>query len=384
MSREHAHEEELAAALAEFLDRQAREENPSIESFLREYPDLACELRPAIEAVAEIDSVVTLPPQVSLPLPERLSGHRVLAELGYGGMGRVFLAEDEGLGRKVAIKTLSPRLAGDPVLRERFMQEARAMARLNHPGIVRIYSLGPADEPPHFVMEYLEGAPLTEAARATLFRSGRRNSCTGFVLACRLPAREPRLHRDLKPANILVGLRPRTEAARFRPGARHRRRCAVAHAARPDPRHARLRLARAGGGRTARRAQRHLLARGDPVRTADRAVAVCRPHAIGPGASHSRAGSGSAAAAQSRCARRVYRTSASRRSRRIAPIAMLRRARWPPISSDFWRVNPCSPHRLPTHASWPGRVGEHLERPRKLASRPDPERGRVRRPAQRL
>jgi serine/threonine protein kinase len=67
--------------------------------------------------------------------------------------------------RKVAVKTLSPRYAGNPKLRERFMREARALARLDHPNIVRIYNLGDADEEPHFVMERIEGASLTEAAR---------------------------------------------------------------------------------------------------------------------------------------------------------------------------------------------------------------------------
>jgi serine/threonine protein kinase len=99
-------------------------------------------------------------------LPARLSGHKILSEIGSGGMGRVFLAVDERLGRKVAIKELSPRFRDNPVLRNRFMQEARAMAKLTHPNIAHIYSLGPPDEAPHFVMEYIEGASLTEAARA--------------------------------------------------------------------------------------------------------------------------------------------------------------------------------------------------------------------------
>ena len=200
------HEERLAAALADFLDRQAREENPSVDSFLLDHPDLAEELRPAIEAVTEIDLAVAAPAGGSQrpPMPERLSGHRIVAELGAGGMGRVYLAEDERLGRKVAIKTLGPRLASDPALRERFMQEARAMARLTHPDIVRIYSLGPADEPPHFVMEYLEGAPLTEAARR-LSVERKAELLHRVVLAVAFLHDSHIIHRDLKPGNILVG-----------------------------------------------------------------------------------------------------------------------------------------------------------------------------------
>ena len=77
-------------------------------------------------------------------------------------MGRVLLAVDEALGRKVAIKTLAPRYADDAGASRALHGAKRAPWRgSNHPNIARIYNLGPADEPPHFVMEYLEGAPLT-------------------------------------------------------------------------------------------------------------------------------------------------------------------------------------------------------------------------------
>ena len=121
-----------------------------------------------------------------------------------GGMGRVFLAIDEALDRKVATKTLAPRYADDAAVRARFMAEARAMARLSHPNIVRIYSLGPPDEPPHFVMEYLEGAPLTQAA-APLSFAQKAELLQKVALAVEFLHQNGILHRDLKPANILVG-----------------------------------------------------------------------------------------------------------------------------------------------------------------------------------
>ena len=137
-------------------------------------------------------------------MPEKLSGHKILKAIGSGGMGCVYLAVDEALGRKVAIKTLNRRYAGNPTLQERFMREARAMAKLSHPNIVRIYSLGPANEPPHFVMEYLEGASLVDAARALPFRQKaalmlKVARAVGFLHA------NQTIHRDLKPGNILVG-----------------------------------------------------------------------------------------------------------------------------------------------------------------------------------
>jgi len=158
------------------------------------------ELAPELAALDEIDRVLDAGP----PLPDRLSGHRIVAEIGSGGMGRVLLAQDEALGRKVAIKTLAPKYGSDPVLRARFMGEARAMARLNHPNIARIYSLGPAEEPPHFVMEYLEGAPLTRAAARLTFEQ-RAGLMHKVVMAAQFLHEQGIIHRDLKPANILVG-----------------------------------------------------------------------------------------------------------------------------------------------------------------------------------
>ena len=131
-------EKMLARAFADLLDQAALDpENGAAPA----PPELAGEFR----ALAEIDRALD-----PAGLPERLSGHKIATEIGSGGMGRVLLATDEALGRKVAIKTLAARYADNPVLRARFMAEARAMARLSHPNIVRIYSLGPADEPPAF------------------------------------------------------------------------------------------------------------------------------------------------------------------------------------------------------------------------------------------
>ncbi len=192
----------LAAALADFLDRQARDESIDPESFCRLHPDLAPELRPQLETLARIDELAGAP--AAPAAPERLSGYRILGEIGAGGMGRVFLALDERLNRKVAIKTLGPRYAENDSLRARFMQEARAMARVAHPNIARIYSLGPDGEPPHFVMEHVEGTPLTEAARALTLRQ-KAALMRKAALAVDVLHEHGVIHRDLKPGNVLVG-----------------------------------------------------------------------------------------------------------------------------------------------------------------------------------
>ena len=138
------------------------------------------------------------------PLPERLSGHKILREIGAGGMGRVLLAQDEGLNRKIAIKILSARLRQEALIRTRFMQEARALAQISHPNIVAIYSLGATEEIPHFVMEYVDGVDLFSATRALTI-----DQCAALmrkvVLGVEVLHQHHILHRDLKPANILVG-----------------------------------------------------------------------------------------------------------------------------------------------------------------------------------
>jgi len=179
-------ERRLADALADLLDGKPQSVPP--------------ELAPELAALTEIDRAI----EPSAPLPERLSGHKIAGEIGSGGMGRVLLAVDEALGRTVAIKTLAERYSGDPDLRARFMAEARSTAKLNHPNIVRIYSLGPAEEPPHFVMEYVEGVPIGRAA-APLTWHQRAELMRKVALAVEFLHQRGILHRDLKPGNILVG-----------------------------------------------------------------------------------------------------------------------------------------------------------------------------------
>ena len=172
-----ARERAIADAVARFVDCQSRGETAEIGSFCRQNPSLLPELQTQLEAIQRIDAILDSGGELQgsargkEAMPERLSGLRVVDELGSGGMGRVFLAVDERLNRKVAIKVLAACYWPDQLLADRFMREAQAMAQLSHPNVASIYSLGAADEPPHFVMEYVPGAPLTRAAGCLLYTS---------------------------------------------------------------------------------------------------------------------------------------------------------------------------------------------------------------------
>ena len=92
-----------------------------------------------------------------------LAHYRILGKLGQGGMGDVFSAEDTTLGRKVAIKLLREEMAQDTERLMRFEREAKAIAALNHPNIVTIYSVEEVDGLHFLTMEYVEGKTLSEA-----------------------------------------------------------------------------------------------------------------------------------------------------------------------------------------------------------------------------
>ncbi|MFQ5526073.1 MAG: protein kinase [Thermoanaerobaculia bacterium] len=136
---------------------------------------------------------------------KRLCHYRITGQLGKGGMGEVYRAEDTRLRRQVALKVLPPDLGSDAERLERFQREAKALAALDHPHIVTIYSVEEADGVHFLTMQLVEGEQLAELIR----RGGmslRRIFEIAIPLADALAAAHEKgvVHRDLKPGNIMV------------------------------------------------------------------------------------------------------------------------------------------------------------------------------------
>ncbi len=140
------------------------------------------------------------------PLVGRTLGHfRVTGEIGAGGMGVVYKADDLRLKRTVALKVLPPELALDPERRARLLAEARAASALNHPHIVTVYEIAEADGTDFIAMEYLEGRSLDRLIGANGLPLTEALAYTAQILSA-LAAAHTRgvVHRDLKPANVIV------------------------------------------------------------------------------------------------------------------------------------------------------------------------------------
>jgi serine/threonine protein kinase/tetratricopeptide (TPR) repeat protein len=135
----------------------------------------------------------------------RLSHYRLVAHLGTGGMGEVWLAHDEALDRRVALKFPAPDRFRDPAVRQRLLREARAAAALEHPTVCRVFELGEVGGHAFIAMEYVEGETL--AARLARGPVPLAQALSwGMAIATALDEAHGKriVHRDLKPANVMV------------------------------------------------------------------------------------------------------------------------------------------------------------------------------------
>ena len=143
--------------------------------------------------------------------------YRVVRKLGSGGMADVYLAEDEELGRRVAIKILNDRHANDDQFVERFRREAKNAAGLSHPNIVSIYDRGEAEGTYYIAMEYLDGRSLKEllVARGPLPIADTIAFTRQVLGALRFAHRKGVVHRDIKPHNVMADADGRLKVTDF-------------------------------------------------------------------------------------------------------------------------------------------------------------------------
>ncbi len=139
---------------------------------------------------------------MQIPYIER---YEILQTLGQGGMGVVYLARQKKLDRLVAIKAISPYLAQEPEIRERFAAEASVLARLSHPNIVTLYDYIEEPDALYLVMEYVEGKPLSEILKAgPLPLESIRKYFYQILDAFTYAHGRGVIHRDIKPSNIII------------------------------------------------------------------------------------------------------------------------------------------------------------------------------------
>ena len=145
-------------------------------------------------------------PAMHIPLIGRTAGHyTILSQIGAGGMGEVYLARDDRLDRKVALKVLPPGLTRDGERLRRFQQEASAASRLNHPNIVTIYDVGHVGEAEFIATEYIDGVTLRDRTALKAMSIAEAIEITLQVAAALAAAHGAGIvHRDIKPENLML------------------------------------------------------------------------------------------------------------------------------------------------------------------------------------
>lgn len=136
----------------------------------------------------------------------RISRYKIVAEIGRGGMARVYRAVDTVLGRQVALKVLSPQLANDPEFSARFRREGKIVAALQHPHIVTLFDVGETDGIQYLAMDFIDGRSMYAVIRERDALPGETVAIIIRAVASALDYAHSRgaIHRDVKPQNILI------------------------------------------------------------------------------------------------------------------------------------------------------------------------------------
>ena len=204
----------------EFVERCRRGESPSISEYESRFPEHAEKIRHLLPSVAMIEQLKQRvryskesSSDWSQTFPDRMGEYRLIRELGRGGMGIVYEAVQESLGRHVALKVIPRHGIREAKRRMRFQREAQAVAKLHHTNIVPIFAIGEHDGLPYYAMQYIRGEGLDQLLDK--WREGespRDEEHWRFVARIGIQAADALqyaheqgvLHRDIKPANLLL------------------------------------------------------------------------------------------------------------------------------------------------------------------------------------
>src|SRR5262249_28357245 len=148
----------------EFAERYRRGERPSLQEYIDRFPEMADQIRemfPALVAVEQADDdargEITAAAAPLTRRPSQIGDYRIVREIGRGGMGVVYEADQLSLGRRVALKVLPSHVVGDAKTQERFLREAKAAARLHHTNIVPVFEVGRDRDVSFYAMQLIQG-----------------------------------------------------------------------------------------------------------------------------------------------------------------------------------------------------------------------------------
>jgi WD40 repeat protein/tetratricopeptide (TPR) repeat protein len=164
-SRDYDRFDQLAE---EFAERYRRGEQPRLEEYVERLPEMADEIREMFPALVEVEQVEedarddAPPPPPAVPRLRELGDYRIVREVGRGGMGVVYEAEQISLSRRVALKVLPDHVVGDRKALQRFRREAKAAARLHHTNIVPVFEVGREGDVAYYTMQFIEGQALDQ------------------------------------------------------------------------------------------------------------------------------------------------------------------------------------------------------------------------------
>jgi serine/threonine protein kinase len=205
--------DELLLELADdYLRRYRAGEEPSVDEYVGQHPELADRIRELFPAMIAMEQPGPCATADLAPLTERVGAiigrYKLLERIGEGGFGVVYMAEQQQpVRRKVALKIVKPGMDSRQVL-ARFDAERQALAIMDHPNIAKVFDAGATDSGrPYFVMELIKGEPITEFCDRNHFTPQQRLELFAQVCQAVQHAHQKGIiHRDIKPTNVLVGM----------------------------------------------------------------------------------------------------------------------------------------------------------------------------------